>query len=63
MLREKMNVLTIYLPWRKIGIASNLRIVKTAVTGPNVVRSLQYFDQVKEWSGCYSREYFERSGE
>ena len=26
-----MNVLTIYLPWRKIGIASDLRIVKTAV--------------------------------
>ena len=31
MLSERMNVLTIYLPWRKIGIASNLRKVKTAV--------------------------------
>ena len=31
MLSERMNVLTIYLPCRKIGIASNLRIVKTAV--------------------------------
>ena len=30
-LSERMNVLTIYLPWRKIGIASDLRIVKTAV--------------------------------
>ena len=30
-LSERMNVLTIYLPWGKIGIASNLRIVKTAV--------------------------------
>ena len=32
-LSERMNVLTIYLPFRKIGIASNLRtcIVKTAV--------------------------------
>ena len=31
MLSERMNVLTIYLHRRKIGIASNLRIVKTAV--------------------------------
>ena len=31
MLSERMNVLTIYLPCRKIGIASNLRKVKTAV--------------------------------
>ena len=30
-LSEKMNVLTIYLPWRKLPVASNLRIVKTAV--------------------------------
>ena len=30
-LSERMNVLTIYLPWGKIGIASDLRIVKTAV--------------------------------
>ena len=30
-LSERMNVLTIYLPRRKIGIASDLRIVKTAV--------------------------------
>jgi hypothetical protein len=26
-----MNVLTIYLPWGKLPVASNLRIVKTAV--------------------------------
>ena len=31
LLSERMNVLTIYLPCRNIGIASNLRIVKTAV--------------------------------
>ena len=30
-LSERMNVLTIYLPRGKIGIASNLSIVKTAV--------------------------------
>ena len=30
-LSERMNVLTIYLPCRKIGIASDLRKVKTAV--------------------------------
>ena len=30
-LSERMNVLTIYLPCRKIGIASDLSIVKTAV--------------------------------
>ena len=30
-LSERMNVLTIYLPWRKLPVASNLRIVKTAV--------------------------------
>ena len=30
-LSERMNVLTIYLPWRKFGIASDLSIVKTAV--------------------------------
>ena len=30
-LSERMNVLTIYLPFRKIGIASDLRKVKTAV--------------------------------
>ena len=30
-LSEKMNVLTIYLPWRKLPVASNLRKVKTAV--------------------------------
>ena len=30
-LSEKMNVLTIYLPWWKLPVASNLRIVKTAV--------------------------------
>ena len=30
-LSERMNVLTIYLPWGKIGIASDLRKVKTAV--------------------------------
>ena len=30
-LSERMNVLTIYLPRRKFGIASDLRIVKTAV--------------------------------
>ena len=32
-LSERMNVLTIYLPFRKIGIASDLRKVKTAVCG------------------------------
>ena len=32
MLSERMNVLTIYLPCRKIGIASNLRKVKKAVS-------------------------------
>ena len=31
MLSEKMNVLTIYLPFRKLPVASNLRKVKTAV--------------------------------
>ena len=31
MLSERMNVLTIYLPCRKLPVASNLRIVKTAV--------------------------------
>ena len=31
MLSERMNVLTIYLPWRKLPVASNLRKVKTAV--------------------------------
>ena len=31
MLSERMNVLTIYLPWGKLPVASNLRIVKTAV--------------------------------
>ena len=31
-LSERMNVLTIYLPWGKFGIASDLRKVKTAVT-------------------------------
>ena len=31
MLSEKMNVLTNYLPWRKLPVASNLRKVKTAV--------------------------------
>ena len=31
MLSERMNVLTIYLPRRKLPVASNLRIVKTAV--------------------------------
>ena len=30
-LSERMNVLTIYLPWGKLPVASNLRIVKTAV--------------------------------
>ena len=30
-LSERMNVLTIYLPCRKLPVASNLRIVKTAV--------------------------------
>ena len=30
-LSERMNVLTIYLPWWKLPVASNLRIVKTAV--------------------------------
>ena len=30
-LSERMNVLTIYLPCRKFGIASDLRKVKTAV--------------------------------
>jgi hypothetical protein len=30
MLSERMNVLTIYLPRRKLPVASNLRIVKTA---------------------------------
>ena len=30
-LSERMNVLTIYLPQRKFGIASDLRKVKTAV--------------------------------
>jgi len=30
-LSERMNVLTIYLPRRKFGIASDLRKVKTAV--------------------------------
>jgi hypothetical protein len=31
MLSERMNVLTIYLPCRKLPVASNLRMVKTAV--------------------------------
>ena len=31
MLSERMNVLTIYLPCRKLPVASNLRKVKTAV--------------------------------
>ena len=31
MLSERMNVLTIYLPSRKFGIASDFRMVKTAV--------------------------------
>jgi hypothetical protein len=31
-LSERMNVLTIYLPFRKLPVASNLSIVKTAVT-------------------------------
>ena len=31
MLSERMNVLTIYLPSRKIGIASDFSMVKTAV--------------------------------
>jgi hypothetical protein len=31
MLSERMNVLTIYLPWRKLPVASDLRKVKTAV--------------------------------
>ena len=33
MLSERMNVLTIYLPWRKLPVASDLRTckVKTAV--------------------------------
>ena len=30
-LSERMNVLTIYLPWGKLPVASNLRMVKTAV--------------------------------
>ena len=30
-LSERMNVLTIYLPCRKLPVASNLRKVKTAV--------------------------------
>ena len=30
-LSERMNVLTIYLPWRKLPVASDLRKVKTAV--------------------------------
>ena len=34
-----MNVLTIYLPWGKIGIASNLPIVKTAVVACTHVRT------------------------
>ena len=36
-LSERMNVLTIYLPWGKLPVASNLRIVKTAVwpAGPS----------------------------
>ena len=38
-LSERMNVLTIYLPWGKIGIASDLRIVKTAVSYHNVYTS------------------------
>ena len=31
MLSETMNVLTMYLPWRKLPVASNLPMVKTAV--------------------------------
>ena len=41
-----MNVLTIYLPWGKLPVASNLRIVKTAVVVRNVRiqrRVLWYF--------------------
>ena len=34
-LSERMNVLTIYLPRRKFGIASDLRKVKTAVLKTN----------------------------
>ena len=30
-LSERMNVLTIYLPFRKLPVASDLRKVKTAV--------------------------------
>jgi hypothetical protein len=37
MLSERMNVLTIYLPFRKLPVASNLRIVKTAVLNPHTL--------------------------
>jgi hypothetical protein len=36
MLSERMNVLTIYLPCRKLPVASNLRMVKTAVKDKGV---------------------------
>jgi len=43
MLSERMNVLTIYLPWGKLPVASNLRIVKTAVPGTfGTTRQQQY---------------------
>ena len=37
MLSERMNVLTIYLPCRKLPVASNLRIVKTAVSSKSEI--------------------------
>ena len=45
-----MNVLTIYLPWGKLPVASNLRIVKTAVPGTctfGTTRQQQQYNNMK----------------
>ena len=41
MLSERMNVLTIYLPCRKLPVASNLRMVKTAVLDGRITNYFQ----------------------
>ena len=43
-----MNVLTIYLPCRKIGIASDLRKVKTAVFKSEYLESVHMTTDVED---------------
>ena len=50
-LSERMNVLTIYLPRRKLPVASNLRIVKTAV----IKNGLMYLTAEQDGLLCRTR--------